>query len=160
ATPWTRAELRGSWNTPALRPLHIEANIERLNVVEGPLWIESPSEPRSTSHQCAYIVHMRLQLFPFNTRLSPVLKLLCHPLVGSADAGMILRQVDTEMLADEKDQPGESRLFGQRDFERSPEQSWHVERGIHPPKLIQSIRMDTGTGAMRITPVEWICGRQ
>ena len=64
-----------------------------------------------TSHQRVYIVHMRLQFFPFNTRLPPLLKLLCHPLVGSDDAGMILRQVDTEMLADEKDQPGESRLF-------------------------------------------------
>jgi hypothetical protein len=36
------------------------------------------------------------------------------------------------VLADEKGQPGESRLFGQRDFERSPEQSWYVKRGIHP----------------------------
>src|SRR5215471_16703130 len=103
---------------------------------------------------------MLLQFFPFNTRLSPLLKLLCHPIVGSDDAGMILRQVDTEMLADEKDQPGESRLFGQRAFERSPEQSWHVKRGIHPPKFIQSVSMDAGTRAMCIAPIEWVCGRQ
>ena len=118
------------------------------------------SEPGLTSHQRVYIVHMRLQFFPFNTRLSPLLKLLCHPLVGSDDTGMILRQVDTEMLADEKDQPGEARLFCQRDFERSPEQSWHVKRSIHPPELIQSVSMDTGTRAMRIAPVERICGRK
>src|SRR5215510_15105480 len=105
-------------------------------------------------------MHMRLQFFPFNTRLSSLLKLLCHPLVGSDDTGMILRQVDTEMLADEKDQSGESRLFCQRDFERPPEQSWHVKRGIHPPELIQAVSMDTGTCAMRIAPVERVCGRK
>src|SRR5213082_306419 len=103
---------------------------------------------------------MRLQFFPFNTRLSPLLKLLCHPLVGSADAGMLLRQVDTKMLADEKDQPGESRFFGQGDFERSPKQSWHVKRSIHPPKLIQSVSMNTGTRAMCIAPVERVRGRK
>ena len=75
---------------------------------EGPLGIESPSGSRLPSHHCVYTVHMRLQFFPFNTCLSPLLKLRCHPLVGGDDAGMILRQVDTEMLADEEDQPGES----------------------------------------------------
>ena len=80
-------------------------------MVEGPLWIGNQSEPGLTLHQRVHIMHMQLQFFPFNTRLSSLLKLLCHPLVGSDDTGMILRQVDTEMLADEKDQPGESLLF-------------------------------------------------
>ena len=67
---------------------------------EGPFWTESQFGPGLTSYQRLYIVHMRLQFFPYNARLSPVLKLLCYPLVGDNDAGMILRQVDTEMLAE------------------------------------------------------------
>src|SRR5712691_8549820 len=116
--------------------------------------------PGLTSHQCVDIVHQWWQFFPFNTRLSPVLKLLCHPLVGGDEAGMIFRQIDTEMLTDEEDQPGESRIFGERDFEWSAEQSWHVKRGVHPPELIQSVSMDTGTRAMRIASVERVFGRE
>ena len=99
---------------PALRPLHIEVNVS-IGLQGLIRWLPSPiSGGRAIDlTPGVYIVHMRLQFFPFNTRLPPLLKLLCHPLVGSDDAGMILRQVDTEMLADEKDQPGESRLFRQ-----------------------------------------------
>jgi hypothetical protein len=47
------------------------------------------SGPGLTSRQHVKIVHKRLQFFPFNTRLSPILKLLGHPFVGGADARMI-----------------------------------------------------------------------
>ena len=45
---------------PARRPLHIEAHRKSPNVVEGPLGIESQSEPRLILYQRVHIVHMRL----------------------------------------------------------------------------------------------------
>jgi hypothetical protein len=91
-----------------------------------------------------------LDFRPFNRCLPPALKLLFEVDGGSPDRWILLIETPAQSLSDEENQTGQARVFRQAYFKRAPQQSRYVEGRVHPPKFVESICVDPGTGSVSI----------
>src|SRR5580704_8094271 len=94
--------------------------------------------------------------FPFDRGLASFVKLAEHPFVGSLNRRIFLAKLPVKALTGNENQTGDPRIFGERDFQRPTDEFRHIKGRIHPPELVQPVRMNSSSGPMSVAPVKRI----
>jgi hypothetical protein len=91
--------------------------------------------------------------FPFHGGLSPLVKLMKHPIVGGLNRWIIFTEFPAKALPCDEDQTCDSRVFAQGNFQWATDQFRHIERCIHRPEFVKAVRMNAGSSSMGVPAV-------
>src|SRR5260221_4301806 len=91
---------------------------------------------------------------PFDGGLPAVIKFLDHPVIGSFDRWIVLGKMVVQMLLCHKNEPGQTRILGQRHLQGPTNQPRYIKRCVHPPELIESVHVNSSSSPVRITPIK------